>query len=164
MRHLMLMRHGEAESIFDAKSDHTRCLTEFGKNQTAAQAHRFAPKPNDTLLVSDAMRTQQTAQILMDIWRSLAPDMAPTLTLSTKAYLADFQSYMDLIGMTSDDTARLWVIGHNPGISELAFHLTQAYVGMGTSDIAEIQLDMSHWLNIGPVTGQLLGHHQGRTH
>ena len=164
MRQLMLMRHGEAESIFDAKSDHARCLTEFGKNQTTAQAHRFAPKPNDTLLVSDAMRTQQTAQILMDHCRSHSPDFAPTLTLSEKAYLSDFQSYMDLIGMTSDDTARLWVIGHNPGISELAFHLTHAYVGMGTSDIAEIQLDLNHWLDIGPSSGQLLGHHQGHTH
>ncbi len=160
----MLMRHGEAESIFDAKSDHARCLTEFGKIQTAVQAHRFAPKPNDTVLVSDAMRTQQTAQILMDHWRRHAPEMVPTLTLSTKAYLADFQSYTDLIAMTDDDTARLWVIGHNPGISELAFHLTHAYVGMGTSDIAEIQLDLNHWLDICPSSGQLLGHHQGRTH
>lgn len=66
MKHLYILRHGEAGMI--AASDSARELTERGKEQTAtlAQILRKQGLTFDLALVSPYVRAQQTAKIVLD--------------------------------------------------------------------------------------------------
>ena len=108
-------------------------------------------------MVSDAVRTQQTLQSLLDAWDSVPPHhITPT------GYLADADTWMDLIGMTDANTRRLWLVGHNPGISDLVLHLTGDWIGMSTADVVHIELEVADWSGVGKGSGRLKGHHPGR--
>lgn len=160
MLQLMLMRHGQAESVFDAETDHSRALSEYGKTQTQHQAHLFPTKTGDRLFVSDAKRTVQTATILTSTWALATRSPSPLMDSSSAAYLAESTTLMDLIRMTQSDVQRLWLVGHNPGIGDLISVLTGEYVRMATADIAQIQLTLQHWEDLDSGQGRLTGHHQ----
>ena len=156
---LMLMRHAQAVSPFDAERDHSRDLSEFGKIQTTHQARLFWPQKTDALLVSDANRTRQTAQGLLSTWSDMDTLHLPPAHITETAYLADAPTLMELVRMAPSHVKRLWLIAHNPGISEFAAMLTRSYISMGTANIAEVHLSIDHWLDISPDTGHLAGHH-----
>ena len=156
---LMLMRHGQAVSPFDAEHDHSRDLSEFGKIQTTHQGRLFLSEKTDTLLVSDANRTRQTAQVLLSTWSDMDALHLPSAHITETAYLADASTLMELVRMTPSHVKRLWLIAHNPGVSEFAAMLTKSYISMGTANIAEVHLSIDQWLDIAPDTGHLAGHH-----
>ena len=154
----MLLRHGKALSPSPGQNDHDRPLAERGRQEATRQGAAFPHQSGDALIVSDAVRTRQTLQALIDGWGH--PDTEPHITPT--GYLADAETWMELVAMAPPDAKRVWVIGHNPGISELAMHLSGQYVGMSTADIVHIELDLPTWTDIARGCGRLIGHHPGR--
>jgi len=115
------------------------------------------------MLVSDAVRTQQTADVLFSTWRDLGVDETdlPLRRDTASGYLATAGQWMDLIAMESGHP-RLWIVGHNPGISHLVMELTGDYIGMTTADIVSIALDIPDWPDIAAGSGRVLHHRTGR--
>ena len=115
------------------------------------------------MLVSDAVRTQQTADVLYSTWRDLGIEEAdlPLRRDTASGYLATAGQWMDLIVMQSGHP-RLWIVGHNPGISHLVMELTGDYIGMTTADIVSIALDIPGWPDIAADSGRVLHHRTGR--
>lgn len=162
-RQLFLMRHGKAEAGMSGQRDHERALAPRGLLSAANQARCFPPATGDAMLVSDAMRTQQTADALFSTWRDLGVDEAdlPLRRDTASGYLATAGQWMDLIAMESGHP-RLWIVGHNPGISHLVMELTGDYIGMTTADIVSIALDIPDWRDIAAGSGRVLHHRTGR--
>lgn len=157
MLELMLLRHGKAESPNAGMTDHSRPLAIRGIHELQRQGNAFPRRPDDHVLVSDAVRTQQSFAHLTEAWGAVPPHH-----ITATGYLADASTWLDLIGMTEPEARRLWIIGHNPGISDLALRLTGTYVGMATADLVHIALDVDDWAATADNTGRLLGHHPGR--
>ncbi len=157
MLELFLLRHGKAEPARIGQRDHERPLAERGRMEAHRQGLAFPCKASDALVVSDAVRTQQTLQSLLDAW-----DSAPPHHITPTGYLADADTWVDLIGMTDANTKRLWVVGHNPGISDLVLQLTGDRIGMSTADVVHIELEVANWSGVGKGSGHLKGHHPGR--
>ena len=162
-RQLFLMRHGKAEADTSGQRDHERALAPRGLLSAADQARCFPPATGDAMLVSAAMRTQQTADALFSTWRDLGVDEAdlPLRRDTASGYLATAGQWMDLIAMESGHP-RLWIVGHNPGISHLVMELTGDYIGMATADIVSIALDIPDWQDITAGSGRVLHHRTGR--
>lgn len=157
MLELFLLRHGKAHTPEPGMRDHDRPLADRGRMESQRQGEAFPARPGDAALISDALRTRQTWASLQVSW-----DFTPPHHITSSGYLAEADTWLDLIGMTTPDTQRLWVVGHNPGISELALRLTGDYVGMSTADLVHIALDAEDWASVSWNVGRLLGHHPGR--
>ena len=157
------MRHGKAENGPNGLPDHDRQLANRGRLNARDQAHAFRPALGDNMLVSSAKRTQQTADILIETWTELGtPASAMPIRRDTpQGYLASASQWMSLIAM-EQDASRLWIVAHNPGISELVMLLTGQYIGMTTADIVQIDMNIAIWTDIASGQGQVIRHRTGR--
>ena len=157
------MCHGKAENGSIGLTDHDRQLANRGRLNTRDQAHVFRPEPGDGMLVSSAKRTQQTADILIETWSELGTPTSdmPIRRDTPRGYLASSSQWISLISM-EQGPRRLWIVAHNPGISELVMLLTGQYIGMTTADIVQIDLDLTAWIDIAPGKGQMTRHRTGR--
>jgi phosphohistidine phosphatase len=128
MRRLMLLRHAKTENDAPSGHDQDRRLDDRGRRDAAAIGGwigRHPPLP-DTVLVSTAVRTQQTWEIAREAMRDAAKDLAPQPQVEFLAglYGADPGQLLQIIRMAeAADPRRLMVLGHNPGMHELALAL-----------------------------------------
>ena len=144
MRQLLLLRH--AKSSWDDRdlSDHARPLNPRGKQaagamRTAMARLGLAP---DLILVSTAKRTLQTAEAL-EPW-----DETPLIDALDSLYLAAAPALLNILQGTPETVRSLLLVGHNPGLHDLAMHL----VGAGAITLANE--DMRR-LNDGYPSGAL---------
>jgi phosphohistidine phosphatase len=125
MRRLMLLRHAKTEHDAPTGHDQDRRLDERGRLDAAAIGTwigRHPPLP-DAVLVSTAVRAQQTWEIAMkDAARDQPPP--PKVELLDELYGAEPAQLLRIIRLAGvADPARLMLIGHNPGMHELALML-----------------------------------------
>ncbi len=116
MLRLILMRHAKSDWSYAGISDHERPLNKRGRASAAVlgdwlRANQYFP---DQILCSSAQRTGETLSGL-----NLMPE---TPTQFTRAlYLAEARAMLENL---STATARcVLMIGHNPGICEMAHRL-----------------------------------------
>jgi phosphohistidine phosphatase len=115
MRRLMLLRHAKTENDAPSGRDQDRQLDNGG------WIGRHPPFP-DSVLVSPAIRAHQTWDIAWDAMKDLAPP--PRVELVPELYGADPSQLLQTIREASaGDSQRLMLVGHNPGMHELALAL-----------------------------------------
>jgi phosphohistidine phosphatase len=115
-RQLLLLRH--AKSSWDDMSipDHDRPLSKRGRKAAAAMrawihAQRLAP---DLALVSTALRTRQTFAALQP-WPH-----PPAVVFMEALYHAPGPAMLELLRQVEAPVRTLLLVGHNPGLMELA--------------------------------------------
>ena len=128
MRRLMLLRHAKTEHDAPSGHDQDRRLDERGRLDAAAIGTwigRHPPLP-DAVLVSTAVRAQQTWEIARDAMKDAVREQAAAATgriaRRTLRRRADAASADHPLAEVTDP-ARLMLIGHNPGMHELALML-----------------------------------------
>jgi phosphohistidine phosphatase len=127
MRQLLLLRHAKSSWDDPALSDHARPLNARGRRAASAmaQAMRELGLAPDIVLVSSARRTLQTLE-------SLTPFDDPALIEPMDAlYLAPWRGMLAAIQEVPETARSLLVIGHNPGLHELAMALAGIDEGIG---------------------------------
>ncbi len=138
MRELILLRHAHAEPAAAGQDDQQRGLSETGLAEARAagdwlREHGLRP---DRVLCSTAARTRDTLAALGDIGGGEVYEDAAIYDASagTLAALAD----------ANRDAERLLLVGHNPGLEQLAalMHSGQTgdYRGMPPGAIAVLKL------------------------
>jgi len=126
MKRLTLLRHGHAEPHADG-GDHERALDARGRAAAARAARAVLDafgKP-DLALASAALRTRQTAEIFCQQASGTPGEPAgPAMPLRFEAalYHAPWRDLLATVQGTGDTVGHLLLVGHNPGISELALH------------------------------------------
>lgn len=132
MRQLTLLRHGRAEGPGRRYEDFDRPLDPVGLAEVQAAAAQIAalPHPPTLCLASPALRTLQTARVLVSAL-GLAPQ---ALKLEQRLYLATPQTLRAVLAELAAEAPRVLLVGHNPGLSELAGALaaTPGEVSLGT--------------------------------
>jgi phosphohistidine phosphatase len=110
MRRLMLLRHAKTET--DAPSGRAEIGGWIGHN----------PPFPDSVLVSPAVRAHQTWDIAWEAMKGLVPK--PHVELVPDLYGAEPKQLLQTIRLASvSDPKRLMLVGHNPGMHELALAL-----------------------------------------
>ncbi len=147
---LFLMRHAEATTL-NHQDDRLRELTQKGIKE-AEEAAAFLQKYKiDKILVSNAVRTIQTGEIIYNKINSAKFEICLELYASTS------EDIIELISRQQDQDKNILVIAHNPGIFEAALELVHGSPeyesivknGMPTARIIKLELDnISSWRNI----------------
>ena len=125
MRRLMLLRHAKTESEAPSGRDQDRRLDERGRRDAAdigSWIGRHPPCP-DLVLVSPAVRAQQTWNLAAEAMQDHAPQ--PQAETVADLYGAEPAQILQIVRMASvTDPRQLMLVGHNPGMHELALMLT----------------------------------------
>jgi phosphohistidine phosphatase len=119
MDRLILMRHGKAEQHAASGGDFERALAPRGHNDAALMGKVLAKAglSPDLALVSSARRTRET-------WEAVSPAFAGARSeLRRDLYHAEAQDVLAAIREDAPDGGTVMVVGHNPGLHELALRL-----------------------------------------
>ncbi len=157
----MLFRHAKAERSEQAKPDHIRALIRRGRDDAARIGaymanHALIP---DRIVTSPAKRTQETWQIA-----AAALPSAPAPAIVETLYDASPQALFAVIKDSPENVHTLLVVGHNPGLHELALMLTasgdiDARESLGeklpTSGLVIIDFAFDDWRKLHPLSGRL---------
>ena len=154
MRRLMLLRHAKSFRTPGVR-DHERPLAARGKaaaEQMALHMRAEGLMP-DAVIVSTALRTQET-------WAAVKPFLTgenePQVVSDFRVYEAQIDTLLSLISEAAPHFKTLLVIGHNPGMSELAVlsaepmrsdrtALATAILKFPAASLAVIDFKQEHW-------------------
>ncbi|MBC7576902.1 MAG: histidine phosphatase family protein [Tardiphaga sp.] len=164
MRRLLLLRHAKTETDAPSGRDSARRLDDRGQIDAATMGgwlKRHPPLP-DLVCVSTAIRARQT----WDLAAAAMTGMVPAVAHLEELYGAGPAELLAVIrGAASEDPQHLMIIGHNPGLHELAIGL----IGRGddegraaldnnlpTSGLVVIEFPIEDWDDIAFRGGRLL--------
>lgn len=152
MKHLWLIRHATAVSGDHLLPDFERKLEPVGK-QEAIQTGKAIAKSGffpSMVISSAAHRTMETARLVCEEF-GYPGEIQSVLTF----YNANFQTLLNHIRNTDDFIDSLAVIGHNPGISQLASVLAENdSFQLAPSAAVCLSFVVDNWVSIGPGKGK----------
>lgn len=130
MKTLTLLRHAKAVPPGGGIEDHARPLSPRGHEDAAAVGE--ATHPPDLVLCSTSLRTRQTIADVAAAWRH-----QPEILYEPALYLSGPLVLLRRIEAVPDEVGSLWLVGHNPGLHELALILARH--AAGADEAAELQ-------------------------
>ena len=165
MRRLMLLRHAKTEIDAPSGRDRDRRLDDRGRRDAAeigGWIGRHPPFPG-LVLVSTAVRAHQTWEIAREAMKHLVPQ--PQVELLPELYGADPAELLQAVHAASAaDPKALLMIGHNPGMHELALALAGSGDDAGrkalsdnlpTSGLAIFEFSVDDWGDVAFRRGRL---------
>jgi len=160
MRRLLLLRHAKTERAEPGERDRDRKLMARGRADAPVigaymARHRLAP---DFVLVSPVTRAEET-------WALVAAALGkpPRVARDARIYNASPQTLIEVIGETRDARALL-VVGHNPGLHDLAVQLIASgdveareriNEKLPTSGLVVIEFPYDDWSRLHRSSGRL---------
>lgn len=162
MKTLALFRHAKSDWSDPRLGDFDRPLAPRGIKAAPrmARAMKGLGLAPDLVLCSEALRTRQT-------WDLAAPEIgaAARLVVRRALYLAAPGELLEAVRGVEPETETLMLIGHNPGMENLAAALAgpdsdpAAVQRMGrkfpTAALAVLTFEIAAWRNAAPGTGRL---------
>jgi phosphohistidine phosphatase len=153
-RRLYLLRHAKSSWDQPELPDHDRPLAGRGRRATKALRrylleHDIAP---ELVLCSTARRARETLE-------RIEPALgAPTVRHEPALYAAGARALLDRLRHVPDAVASVMLVGHDPGIEELAETLTGGPVAskFPTAALATLELPGASWRDTGPATAKLI--------
>jgi len=154
-RRLILLRH--AKSAWPDVPDQDRPLAKRGQRDAPVigrwlRDHGYQP---DTVICSAARRTRQT-------WELVARELggSPSVTFEPRAYAANAMTLLYLVRELPAASRTAMLVGHNPGVAELATSLAQppdhddAPIRFPTAAVAILDVP-GDWAGLSPSQARL---------
>lgn len=159
-RRLMLLRHGKSDWPAGV-GDLERPLGKRGRKAGLLMGAYLAESGlvPDLALVSPALRARQTWELAL----SALPDRVARRD-EPRIYEAPAKAILGLIADTEPEVGTLLLVGHNPGLHELArtligagnpADLTRLARKFPTAGLVVIDLNIGQWRDAGPGLGRL---------
>jgi phosphohistidine phosphatase len=156
-KRLLLLRHAKAVPADGTAADFTRPLADRGERDSRRMGERLRLRQRhahpDLILASPAVRTRQTAAIVATTLAYPHENIA----LDESLYLADPDEIMAVIALQAPTIACLLVVGHNPGITELAHRLlpSLAIDDLPTAAVVALDADIRRWADLARASTRL---------
>lgn len=160
MHRIILLRHAKSDWP-SGLSDHERPLAERGRLAAPLMGRYLAAEHiiPDLVFVSSARRTQET-------WALIAPEFEEVIARRDEphVYNASAGALLDLIRRTPETARTVAIVGHNPGMQELAIALTghgdryafaRLQAKYPTCGLTIVDFHGEDWLDIAPRNGRL---------
>lgn len=156
MKTLTLVRHAKSSWKDINLSDRKRPLNHRGERDAPVMGKRIAEngiRPS-LIISSPATRAWTTAKII-------ATEIAypiEFLQREDELYLASLNDILDVIAAQDNGFNHLMVVGHNPGLTDMANFLSPGLThNLPTAGIVSVQIDQEHWnLHQRPQTELLI--------
>jgi phosphohistidine phosphatase len=117
---LWLLRHAKASAGGAGLADRERPLTARGRDAAERMGRQLAERGArlDLVLCSSSLRTRETFELV-----EKALGTALSVEFEDELYLASERDLQARIEQVPDDAASVLLVGHNPGVAELALRL-----------------------------------------
>lgn len=158
---LSLLRHAKSSWGDTALKDFDRPLNERGREAApmmGALMRRDGLKP-DHILCSPAVRTRQTVDLVRETYPALGP-----AEFQARLYHATPVMLLRSVHEVPEVTRHVLLVGHNPGLHQLAVWLTGSGLPskrkaleekLPTTGLAVLTFDVALWQDVRPGTGHL---------
>ena len=145
MKTLLVMRHAKSSWKEEGLDDHERPLSKRGKKDAPRMGellkeHDLVP---DLILSSSAVRARHTAELAAEYCEYVGE-----IGGGRELYSFASEDYLEALSRVDDDTQRVMVVGHNPGLEELLQWLTGVYASLPTAALAVVRLNINHWAEL----------------
>lgn len=149
MKHLYIIRHAKSDWSDPTLDDFDRGLNGRGKKSIPIMGHALREKGicPDLILASPAKRAKLTAQGLS---QQLSYD--GVIRFDDSLYFCNPSHWIETIQTVEDSCETLFVIGHNPELTELVNQLQDEYIdNVPTLGIVGLQIDVNKWASLSPA-------------
>lgn len=142
MKTLLLLRHAKSSWENDALGDYDRPLNERGRRDAPRMGKLLADLDltPDLIVTSGAKRAARTAELA-----AAAAAYEGDIRYTDELYLADPETFVEVMRETGENVARLMLVGHNPGTEELVSALAGHDERMPTAALACFRLPIERW-------------------
>jgi phosphohistidine phosphatase len=161
MKSLTLLRHAKSGWDDPVSRDFDRPLNPRGRKAARAVGQEMKAQglAFDLVLASPARRVIETLEEVAAGYGTIGPEFDQRL------YLASTGTLMEIVRATANSVERLLLVGHNPGLEELALSLSgredadlrrEVELKYPTGTVAEIALPVERWAEVGEGSGKLV--------
>jgi phosphohistidine phosphatase len=161
MKILTLLRHAKSGWDDPVTRDFDRPLNPRGRRaaRTIGREMKTQGLAFDLVLASPARRVRETLDEVGAGYGAIAPHFDERL------YLASAATLLDMVRHAPGGVDRLLLVGHNPGMEELALRLArrdgdrlrgEVEVKYPTGTVAEISLPAERWTEVREGTGEIV--------
>lgn len=159
MKRLGLLRHAKSDWDDMSLRDFDRGLNDRGRKGAALMGDHIRQHGGDwdMVLASPAERVKLTLE---------ASGLKAPVRFEEDAYLADSPTLMQLLAACDDDADAVLLMGHNPGLQELALDLVapdaenalfnEVMQKYPTAAFAVLELDIDSWSDLESGCGKLV--------
>jgi phosphohistidine phosphatase len=161
MKSLTLLRHAKSGWDDPVSRDFDRPLNPRGRKaaRIVGEAMKAQGLAFDLVLASPAQRVVETLEEVSAGYGAIRPQFDQRL------YLASTATLIEIVRATPEPVERLLLVGHNPGLEELALCLSrrddgelrgEVEVKYPTGTVAEIALPVERWAEVKEGAGSLV--------
>ncbi len=161
MKSLTLLRHAKSGWDDPVIRDFDRPLNARGCRaaRTVGEEMKAQGLAFDLVIASPARRVSETLREIAGGYGALDANYDQRL------YLASAATLLDVVRHAPDSVDRLMLVGHNPGMEELALRLAlrdrdalrrEIEIKYPTGTVAEIELPVGHWNDVKEGTGRIV--------
>jgi phosphohistidine phosphatase len=143
---LLILRHAKSSWKDLYLADHDRLLNKRGKRDAPRMGQLLLDEGllPDLIISSTAKRARKTVEGLLE---------GSGYSLEVQ-YTRDFyhgypETFIAILSELDDKYEQVMVVGHNPGLEELLEVLTGDYERMPTAALAQVQLPIQSWVDLG---------------
>jgi phosphohistidine phosphatase len=162
---LLLLRHAKSDWSDGGKRDEDRPLSSRGRKAAACMAAhmRRSGYVPAAILCSTARRTRETLALVLP-----ALGRQPDIRYEDALYLAEWGALLKAIQRSADAVSPLLLVGHNPGLEQLAAALAAQPASRSegerlerltgkfpTAALAVLDFEAKRWRDIRRATGRL---------
>lgn len=152
MKTLYIIRHAKSDWK-SGDQDFDRTLNNRGEQQSRALGKFLCSKKlnPDLVICSAARRTVLTS---LNIAEEIGYPFSK-VQKELSIYEAHHDQYFPVIWGVDNKLESVFIVGHNPGVSNLVYALTGDYVDFKTSCVAQISFKVKKWEEVLPNFGNL---------
>lgn len=155
MKKLVIIRHAKSDWEDNTLDDFERPLNNRGLKNAPLMGKILKEKnlKPDLILSSPATRAICTAQ-------AIAKEVGYEDEIMQNQYIyeAYVNTLQDIISYIHDDNNTVFLVGHNPGVSALAYMLSDLKESIPTCATVEIDFDTDSWLNVSRDNSTLISY------
>jgi len=153
MKTLYLIRHAKSSWSVPDLSDIERDLSKRGFKDINTIGSYLSLKniSPDIILSSCALRAAQTSDLLAKKMLSSSP-----IHYLSEFYLTSSESMREIIMVQDESVQSMFIVGHNPQLTELANILTDEHIAkLPTLGVVAIEFDIQEWSELEDAKGKI---------
>ena len=151
MKTLVLVRHAKSSWKDASLADRDRPLNRRGKHDAPEMGRRLADLVGtpDLIVSSPATRAMATARIIAEAVGYAVDEIRE----DERIYQAGPAEILDVIRSLQDERDRVFLFGHNPGLTELVNELSEPPVeNVPTCGVVVLRLATERWADVSRPT------------